>query len=416
MSTESAHGRWLRGEEQRLVEWARRSRTAEAFGYLDSSGQVQPGAGSPLLITARMTYVFSIAAVRGDCDALADAEHGVSAMSPNQGAFWDEINCGWMSRLPGENFQDPGARDKSAYDHSFVLLASATAAIAQVPGATDLLTRAIEVVLTHFWNEEEGALLDSFNEDWSVPEKYRGANSNMHFVEACLVTHAATGDSAWLQRALRVSDRLMNVSARENDWRLLEHYDEAWEPLPQYNADSPDDQFRPFGYLIGHSFEWARLLLQLSWALRAVDSDEPWLAEAAYSLWESALKRGRATDGVPGFVYSLGWDDEPVISLRLHWVICEAVGAAWVLFQETGDGMFLDYFDDLFDEIRRYFVDVEKGSWHHELGVDGEPSSRVWSGKPDVYHAFGAVVLPLVLPTSTVVTGARDVAEAGWSH
>ena len=51
--------------------------------------------------------------------------------------------------------------------------------------------------------------------------------------------------------------------ARANAWRIPEHYDQNWQPLPDYNVDRRSDQFRPYGTTPGHSFEWARLLLTL---------------------------------------------------------------------------------------------------------------------------------------------------------
>jgi mannose/cellobiose epimerase-like protein (N-acyl-D-glucosamine 2-epimerase family) len=38
------------------------------------------------------------------------------------------------------------------------------------------------------------------------------------------------------------------------------------------------------------------------------------------------------------------------------------------------------------------------GSWHHELDPDNRPASAIWPGKPDVYHAYQAVLLTLLPP------------------
>ena len=104
---------------------------------------------------------------------------------------------------------------------------------------------------------------------FSELEPYRGANSNMHSVEAYLAAGDVTGDPVWPARAASIATRLINDHARGNAWRIPEHYDGNWQPWPDYNLDRRDDPFRPYGTTPGHSFEWARLLVTLEAALPA---------------------------------------------------------------------------------------------------------------------------------------------------
>src|SRR5206468_3195625 len=130
---------------------------------------------------------------------------------------------------------------------------------------------------------------------------YRGANANMHGVEATL----AAADALWAMgahryagalrgQALRTAERVVHGWARERDWRLPEHYAADWTPLPEFNRDRPADPFRPYGVTIGHQFEWARLALHLRAAL---DEPPPWLLDDAVGLFEAAARRGWAADG-----------------------------------------------------------------------------------------------------------------------
>ena len=119
----------------------------------------------------------------------------------------------------------------------------------------------------HFWAEDEGACRESWDDAWREPEPYRGANANMHMVEAFLAAGDATGEPRWAARALRIAERLIDREARAHGWRVAEHFSAGWEPLPDYNADRPNDRFRPFGHTPGHALEWARLLLGLRAAL-----------------------------------------------------------------------------------------------------------------------------------------------------
>ena len=80
---------------------------------------------------------------------------------------------------------------------------------------------------------------DAWNAGFSELEPYRGANSNMHSVEAYLAAGDVTGNPVWHDRAVSIATRLIDEHARAHAWRIPEHYDENWHPLPDYNLRSP---------------------------------------------------------------------------------------------------------------------------------------------------------------------------------
>ncbi|WP_344931743.1 AGE family epimerase/isomerase [Saccharopolyspora gregorii] len=43
-------------------------------------------------------------------------------------------------------------------------------------------------------------------------------------------------------------------------------------------------------------------------------------------------------------------------------------------------------------------MDRELGSWRHELDEHNRPAATVWEGKPDLYHAYQATLLPRLRP------------------
>jgi mannose/cellobiose epimerase-like protein (N-acyl-D-glucosamine 2-epimerase family) len=241
----------------------------------------------------------------------------------------------------------------------------------------------------------------------------------MHSVEAYLAAGDVSGDPVWHARALSIAANLIDGHARAHAWRVPEHYDESWQPLPDYNADRRDDTFRPYGTTPGHSFEWARLLLNLEAALAAPAQTAPaaWLLEAATALFDTAVADAWSPDGHPGFIYTVDADGRPVVASRLHWVACEAVLAADALHRRTGEARFAEAAARWWEEIDRYFVDRSGGSWWHELAPDLTPTAFTWPGKPDLYHAYQAVLFPS-LPLSPVAAVAlaqrsRDRARPG---
>jgi sulfoquinovose isomerase len=59
-------------------------------------------------------------------------------------------------------------------------------------------------------------------------------------------------------------------------------------PVTVLNSENPDELFRPYGSLVGHWFEWARLITQL----HATRAGEPWMLDAAKSLFSRGIEDG----------------------------------------------------------------------------------------------------------------------------
>jgi mannose/cellobiose epimerase-like protein (N-acyl-D-glucosamine 2-epimerase family) len=375
-----------------LLDFAARSRLADGgFGYLGDDGRVVPDRPVETWIVARMTHVFGLAQLIGRPGAAELAGHGVAALA--DGPLHDREHGGWRASTADDS--------KAAYVHAFVVLAGATSTSAGVPGGRALLDEALAVWQTRFWDDDTGLAVEEWDRGWTTLEAYRGVNANMHGVEASLAaadalagTDPATSDRLRAQ-ALRTSERVVHGWARERDWRLPEHFTADWTPLPEYNRDHPADPFRPYGVTVGHQFEWARLALHLRAALQGDSGHRgrDWLLEDAVALFGAAAERGWAADGHDGFPYTLDWEDRPVVPARMHWVLCEAVAAACVLAEVTGE----PHYDELARRWREHgeqrFADPATGSWHHELAPSGEVGTGTWSGQPDAYHLAQMLLL-----------------------
>ncbi len=395
---------WREAEAARLLEFGRgAARPGGGFGWLDDAGGIDASEHRQLWVTARMTHVWSLAARQGVEGAAALATRGVASLT---GEHADTENGGWFA-VVGEDGR-PTDTTKAGYEHAFVLLASSSATAAGVPGAAELFEQAQRVVLERFWRDEEGRAVESWDHAFRNLELYRGANSNMHSVEAYLAAADVSGDDAWRQRALSIARHLIHEEARAHEWRVVEHHDELWSPLPDYNADRPGDPFRPYGATPGHGLEWSRLLVDLHSAL----ADPPsWLVESAVALFDQAVGDGWRADGQPGFVYTTDWDGKPVTRTRMHWVMAEGVLAADALARATGDERIAEIAVSWWREIEDYFVDRRLGSWRHELTPEMTPSTTTWHGKPDVYHAYQACLLPSVPLTSVASVALGDGIE-----
>lgn len=255
-------------------------------------------------------------------------------------------------------------------------------------------------------------------EEWDARftdlDPYRGLNSAMHTVEAYLAAWDAGAGARWRERALRIASRVIGW-AGENSWRIPEHFDADWRPLPEHNADRPADPFRPYGATVGHGLEWARLLLTLATtgdgtAPPAGLATPARLVEAGTRLAERAISDGWAADGQDGFVYTTDWEGRPVVRERMHWVLTEAIATSTVLHQVTGGAGHADDVERWWAYADRHLIDPDGLSWRHELDQENAPSARTWPGRPDAYHAYQAALVADIPGAASFAGGV-----AAWS-
>jgi mannose/cellobiose epimerase-like protein (N-acyl-D-glucosamine 2-epimerase family) len=328
-----------------------------------------------------MTHVFGLAHLLGRPDADELVRHGVVALT--DGPLHDAEHGGWRASTDDDT--------KAAYPHAFVMLAGSTAATAGVEGGAELLRAAIDVWQERFWDDDAGMAVEQWDRTWSRLDDYRGLNANMHGVEASLSAADALpvadqdGKRQLRAQALRTTQRAAGW-ARQFHWRLPEHFSSDWTPLPEYNRELPADPFRPYGVTLGHSFEWARLAMHV----RSVTTPPAELRDFAKLLFKAAAE---ARDGHAGIPYTVDWDDHVVVGARMHWVLCEAIAAASVLFAATGDDIYEIYAEDWRELGERLFADPATGSWHHELTPTGEVGRGTWTGQPDAYHLAQMLLL-----------------------
>ena len=404
-----------------LVDFARASRHPLGFGWLDDDGVLDPSHPIELWINCRMTHVFGLESLRrprtfgtGEQDSRVFgtgqrerelAEHGVDALL---GPFHDVEHGGWFASIDRDGPVDPS---KPAYAHVFVILAGATAAGAGIPRGRELLDAALAIFDEHLWREEDGLVVDLWDRTWTELEGYRGANANMHAVEALLAAYDVTGDPRRLDQARRITDRIIGEFAAGSVYRLCEHYSPTWTPMPDYNHDDPAHQFRPYGVTIGHLFEWARLSLHVRTAAGIAGPDV--LLKHAEALFERAVEDGWAVDGADGLVYTTDFDGVAVVRERIWWVVSEALAAAHALFVATENPDYAEWEATWWEYADEYLIDG--GSWRHELDPTNRPAATVWAGRPDTYHVYQATILPS-LPAAASFIGALTGASPEVPH
>ena len=369
--------------------------------YLGDDGTPWKERNRETLITSRMAHVYSIGSMLGHegSEALADA-----ALKGLRGELHDDQNGGWYAGLTKDNEIVP---TKQCYAHAFVILAASSGVLAGRKGAEELLKDALALYDLRFWNEKEGLSCDTWNTEFTELDSYRGLNANMHTVEAFLAAADVTGDEKYRVRAGRIIDRVL-IWAKDNNWRIPEHFSSDWVPDLECNKDRPDDQFKPYGATPGHGIEWARLITQ--WALSTYKEDKAGATsyiEAAENLYNRAVSDAWNADGAPGICYTTDWNGKPVVHDRMHWTLAEAINASAVLHRVTGKEKYAADYAEFMKYLDEKVLDHVNGSWFHQLDRENNLLETVWPGKSDIYHALQATLIPYYDPSLSIAVAVK---------
>lgn len=397
------HSRWLSAQMRALLEHGHPPVATTGFGHFDEMGHLDTSRPIDLTMTARTTYVYSLGVLMGIPGCRKYSDHGVKCLmtyfkDPEYGGWFSSIRHSPDDSGNGVPWGEVGAR-KWQYAHAMLILAAASAAEANRPGAHQLLNEVLK-------NQEErwfdGSLVrDAYNRDWSKCTDHRTMNCLTHTIEAYLAAAEATVRPEWVQRAVEML-QFVNNSAIPFDGRIPEHYDENWRPLLDYNKDDPDIRYAPYGYVIGHGMQLARLSLQARAAVRSLRQQEPeFLTTLAELLFDRAHFDGWRRDGNAGFIFTTNFDGEPVIKDHLQWVVCEGIAATAAMRRaqlddgggpgdiEVYEHCYRSWLDYLHDEMQ-----IKPGVYVRVLSEVNQPMVGTVSLRPDIYHTLQSMLMP----------------------
>jgi len=370
--------------------------------YLGDDGTPWKERNRETYITCRMVHVYTMAKYLGfdGADDLIDA--GLKGL---QGELKDQEHGGWY---PGVTPEGKGLPDKLCSAHAFVILAASAGILAERPGAQELLDQALALYDEWFWNEEEGLSCDTWNTEFTVLDPYRGINANMHTVEAFLAVADVTGNEVYRERAGRIIGHVKEW-AKNNEWRIPEHFTSDWKADLECNREKPDDPFKPYGATPGHGLEWARLIIH--WALSTYDDDPDeafTYVEIGEELYNRAIADAWNADGAPGIVYTTDWEGKPVVHDRMHWTLAEAINTAAILYHATGKSKYADEYAEFMEYLDQSVLDHEHGSWYHQLDQNNQVIGTVWPGKADLYHAVQATLIPYHAANVSIAVAVKE--------
>ncbi|QQR41027.1 AGE family epimerase/isomerase [Devosia rhizoryzae] len=380
------HRQYLMRQANNLFDFFESASINPAGGFHELSDDGEPlSPQNPIRqihVTTRMIHCSAIGSLIGRPGSDEVVDHGMRYLWEKHR---DPQHGGYVWSLDDDGHADAS---KQAYGHAFVLLAASSAKLVGHPLADQVIADVTNIIDTRFWDDKVGAVRDEFGNDWRQISTYRGQNSNMHMTEALMAAYEATGNKRYLDKAKRIADLIIRRNAMKLDFRVAEHFHEDWR-VDQDFAGS--EMFRPSGTTPGHALEWSRLLFQLFVLTR---KEHSWMPEAARSLFRQAIELGWDKKH-GGFFYTLDWNNQPIMREKLWWPVAEAIGAAGFIGAHDKDEFFQVWYRKLWDFAENHVIDHERGGWLSELKEDLTPTSRLFVGKPDIYHALQACLIPL---------------------
>lgn len=387
------HRQYLMRQANDLFDFFEASSINPGGGFyeLDNEGKPLNAQNSTRQIhgTARMVHCFAIGSLLGRPGSDEIVDHGMRYLWEKH---HDAEHGGYVWSLDNNG---PVDDTKQAYGHAFVLLAASSAKLVGHPLADQMLADVTAVINERFWEEANGSVSEQYKNDWSKIDDYRGQNSNMHLTEALMAAFEATGERSYLDKAERIASLIIGKHAASLDYRVAEHFSADWTLDKSYLGN---EMFRPAGTTPGHWLEWSRLLLQM-WVLGRKRLE--WLPDAARQLFEQAINLGWDQQH-GGFFYTLDWDNKPRMTEKLWWPVSEAIGAAAFLTHYDREQYYEVWYRKLWDFAENHVIDHVNGGWKSELSADLQQTSRLFTGKPDIYHALQACLIPLYPPTGSL--------------
>jgi mannose/cellobiose epimerase-like protein (N-acyl-D-glucosamine 2-epimerase family) len=106
-----------------------------------------------------------------------------------------------------------------------------------------------------------------------------------------------------------------------------------------------------------------------------------------------------------GLAYTVDWDGQLTNPDHYWWPVAEAISTSSYLLRLTGKVVYETWYRRFWDYASEVLVDHKRGGWYPMFDQENRPKVFPWHGKPDIYHALQACLLP-VLPVAPSFVGA----------
>ncbi|SDC42056.1 Mannose or cellobiose epimerase, N-acyl-D-glucosamine 2-epimerase family [Terribacillus halophilus] len=332
---------------------------------------------------SRHLYNFSVGfELTGKTAYKQAAEHGITFF---QRMMRDQECGGYYTEMKDGSVTDD---KKLTYGHAFIFRAAVAAVEAKIDGAEELLADIYQVLEEKFYEPSAKLYKDEATRNWSSFLEYRGQNCNMHICESAITAYETTGQQKYLDQAVSIADQVTNKLASQSEGLIWENYDKNWIKDEQFNHGQTRDEFRAYGFIGGHQFEWSKLLTWLY--IHQQDSRLLARAEELYQIgWDHYHDPRNG-----GIFFAMNPDKLLIDEGKSYWVMAETLAASALLHGQTGNDVYREHYEELFQYVQKSFIDSVHGAWYQWLTANNGVEDEVKSPSPKSdYHPISASYL-----------------------
>lgn len=339
--------------------WAEHGVDREGGGFwthLERDGSRYGDGQKFLVMQARMTYAFSIAALwSGDSCWKELVEHGVRFL---QERMRDPKCGGWFWTVSREGELTNGS--KMAYGHAFAVYALAYAGRAlEEPNLLREAEDALVWMYEHLWDAEQGGYVQSLTRCLFPLDSTKRLDTQLHSMEAASAV-AAFGESPFAQEhLLTLAQTVAERALHPNGRCLREWFLSDWSENTEATGGNVS---------IGHNLEAAWFLGVASLQLeteRFVPLADTLLHFCLQHGWDQQREAFRQTVTANG---------EPVDRHLIYWTQGEAMGALSLWWRLTGKEDYRQRLGQVCHTVLGRFHDPEYGDYFETLDENLQPT------------------------------------------
>ena len=169
-SSEENHA-LLEAETNELLHFGHNFPAPQGGSYwLDDTGNPDLTQNIHTWITCRMAHVYSLGFLHGEPGAAELVDKAIAGL---RGPLHDDENGGWYPSISADGSTHEAG--KVCYAHAFVILAATSAKLIGRPDADELLEEALATYDKHFWDDEIGLAVDTWNTEFTELDSYRAS-------------------------------------------------------------------------------------------------------------------------------------------------------------------------------------------------------------------------------------------------
>jgi mannose/cellobiose epimerase-like protein (N-acyl-D-glucosamine 2-epimerase family) len=79
-----------------------------------------------------------------------------------------------------------------------------------------------------------------------------------------------------------------------------------------------------------------------------------------------------------------------------------------VLYHVTKKQEYADAYAAFMQYLDEKVLDHVNGSWFHQMDQNNQVTGTVWPGKPDIYHALQATLIPYYAPEASIALAVKE--------